>query len=77
MATLAVFGGSGRTGRLVIDQALEAGHAVQDEPCTGTYRVGRVGVDPSTTVGRADLAGFLLRQVDHRSFTHQLPLVSD
>ncbi|WP_162149096.1 NmrA family NAD(P)-binding protein, partial [Arthrobacter sp. H41] len=29
MTTLAVFGGSGRTGRQVLDQALAAGYAVR------------------------------------------------
>jgi nucleoside-diphosphate-sugar epimerase len=97
VATLAVFGGSGRTGCHVIGQALEAGHTVRVlarsadsilasgarstvlegdvlDPAA-VDRVGWVGVDSGTTVARADLAGFLLRQVDDRSFIHQLPMV--
>lgn len=47
-----------------------------DEPATGTYRVGRVGVDSSTKISRADFAAFVLTQVDDRSHLHTMPFVS-
>lgn len=52
------------------------GPRLKDSPYTGRYRVGWVGADAGTAVGRADLAEFILQQVDDRSFLHQLPLVS-
>lgn len=59
-----------------LDWTVVRGPRLQDKPSTGVYRVGWVGVDASTSVGRADLAEFLLQQVEDRTFVHQLPLVS-
>ncbi len=59
-----------------LDWTVVRGPRLQDKPRTGTYRVGWVGVESSTTLGREDLAEFLLRQADDRSFVHQLPMVS-
>ncbi|MHA7223292.1 NAD(P)-dependent oxidoreductase [Arthrobacter sp. RHLT1-20] len=59
-----------------LDWTVVRGPRLLDKPYTGTYRVGWVGVDASTTVGRADLAEFILRQTDNRTFVHQLPMVS-
>lgn len=42
----------------------------------GTYRVGWVGVNASTKIGRADLADFILRQVEDEQFNFQMPFVS-
>ncbi|HOY81906.1 MAG TPA: SDR family oxidoreductase [Rhodoglobus sp.] len=47
-----------------------------DAPATGTYRVGWVGVNASTQIARADLARFILTQLDDRQFIHELPFVS-
>jgi putative NADH-flavin reductase len=49
---------------------------VQDTPALGTYRVGHVGVGTSTSISRADLADFILSQVDDRRYIHQMPFVS-
>lgn len=49
---------------------------VQDSAAMGTYRVGHVGVGTSTSISRADLADFLLRQVEDRRYVHQMPFVS-
>jgi putative NADH-flavin reductase len=49
---------------------------VQDTPATGSYRVGHVGVGTSTSISRADLADFILSQVDDRRYIHQMPFVS-
>ncbi|WP_394247657.1 NAD(P)-dependent oxidoreductase [Arthrobacter pityocampae] len=59
-----------------LDWTVVRGPRLKDTPYTGVYRVGWVGVDASTSVGRADLAEFLLHQVENRTFLHQLPLVS-
>ena len=48
-----------------------------DAPATGRYRVGWVGVNASTTLGRADLATFLLTQLDSPEFAGQMPFVSN
>jgi putative NADH-flavin reductase len=42
----------------------------------GQYRVGWVGVNASTKISRADLADFLVKQVEDEQFTHQMPFVS-
>ena len=42
----------------------------------GQYRVGWVGVNASTKISRADLADFILKQVDDESFNFQMPFVS-
>ena len=52
------------------------GPRLTDEAEKGTYRVGWVGVNASTKIGRADLAGFLLTLVEEEKFVHQMPFVS-
>jgi putative NADH-flavin reductase len=47
-----------------------------DTPATGSYRVGRVGVNASTKISRADFADFLLTQVEDRAYLRQMPFVS-
>jgi putative NADH-flavin reductase len=49
---------------------------VRDTPAVGTYRVGHVGGDSSTAISRADLADFILSQVQDRRYLSQLPFVS-
>jgi putative NADH-flavin reductase len=46
------------------------------EPARGQYRVGWVGVNASTSLGRADLADFLLQQLDSTAYLRQMPFVS-
>lgn len=52
------------------------GPRLTDEPRRGQYRVGWVGVNASTSIGRADLADFLLMQVEDEQFVEQMPFVS-
>ncbi len=52
------------------------GPRLTNEPARGNYRVGWVGVNASTSVGRADLAHFILRLVNDTSFDKQMPFVS-
>jgi putative NADH-flavin reductase len=49
---------------------------LMDEPPTGHYRVGVVGVDSSTKISRADFADFVITQIDDRSHVHAMPFVS-
>lgn len=49
---------------------------LQDRPYAGRHRVGWVGVNAGTWIGRADLAEFILTQVEDRTFVHQLPMVT-
>ncbi|PPK87243.1 putative NADH-flavin reductase [Neolewinella xylanilytica] len=42
----------------------------------GHYREGWVGVNASTKIARADLAEFLIKQVEDDRYVHQLPFVS-
>lgn len=43
---------------------------------TGEYRVGWVGVNAGTQLSRADLADFILREVEENRFTEEMPFVS-
>ena len=45
-------------------------------PHTGNYRIGWVGVDSGTKISRADLADFILREVEANSYPQQMPFVS-
>lgn len=59
-----------------LDWTVVRGPVLTDAPKTGAYRVGWVGVNAGTRIGRADLAEFILGQVDDTRFVHQLPFVS-
>lgn len=52
------------------------GPRLTNEPARGSYREGWVGVNASTSIGRADLAHFILRLVDDTAFDKQMPFVS-
>lgn len=52
------------------------GPRLTTDPAKGTYRVGWVGVNASTKIARADLADFLLKQVEDDQFLGQMPFVS-
>lgn len=70
IAHLAVLRASG------LDWTVVRGPRLTDAPATGGYRVGWVGVNASTQIARADLARFILTQVDDDTFVHELPFVS-
>lgn len=42
----------------------------------GTYRTGWVGVNSGTSISRADLSDFLLKQVEDDTYLSQMPFVS-
>ena len=52
------------------------GPRLTNEPRQGKYRVGWVGINASTKIGRADLADFILEEVTQEAFNHQMPFVS-
>jgi putative NADH-flavin reductase len=52
------------------------GPRLTNAPRKGTYRVGWVGVNASTKISRADLADFILTQVEDERFNFQMPFVS-
>ena len=52
------------------------GPRLTDGPEKGEYRVGYVGVDASASISRADLADFLLRQLDDDQYLGDMPFVS-
>ena len=52
------------------------GPRLTNDAKTGNYRVGWVGVNASTKISRADLADFILSQVDDEKFNFQMPFVS-
>ncbi|WP_235299379.1 NAD(P)-dependent oxidoreductase [Portibacter marinus] len=52
------------------------GPRLTNDPPKGTYRVGWVGVNASTKIARADLADFILKQVESDEFLNQMPFVS-
>jgi len=52
------------------------GPRLTDDKKTGNYRVGWVGVNASTKIARADLADFILKQIDDEQFLYQMPFVS-
>ncbi len=59
-----------------LDFTVVRGPRLTDAPATGSYRVGWVGVNASTQIARADLASFILTQLDDSTFVGELPLVS-
>ncbi len=52
------------------------GPRLTTEPEKGSYRVGWVGVNASTSIGRADLADFIVKQVDQTEYIEQMPFVT-
>jgi putative NADH-flavin reductase len=53
------------------------GPRLTNAPGTGTYRVGWVGVNSGTSLTRADLADFILTQLDDPQFVGKMPMVSN
>ncbi|MHA7130648.1 NAD(P)-dependent oxidoreductase [Algoriphagus namhaensis] len=47
-----------------------------NDPKKGSYRVGWVGVNASTKISRADLADFILTEMEDEQFLYEMPFVS-
>mgnify|MGYP001627357305 CR=1 FL=1 len=52
------------------------GPRLTDGAAKGIYRIGWVGVNASTAIGRADLAHFILTLVEDNTYDGQMPFVS-
>ena len=52
------------------------GPRLTTEPEKGEYRVGWVGVNASTRIGRADLADFILKETEQGNYIRKMPFVS-
>ncbi|MEM6261043.1 MAG: SDR family oxidoreductase [Bacteroidota bacterium] len=59
-----------------LDWTIVRGPRLTNDPAKGAYRVGWVGVNAGTKVSRADLAAFILTQVENPEFVHQMPFVT-
>ena len=59
-----------------LDWVIVRGPRLTNDPPKGEYRVGWVGVNASTKIGRADLADFILTQVEDEQYNGQMPFVS-
>ncbi len=59
-----------------LDWVIIRGPRLTNEPEKGEYRVGWVGVNASTKIGRQDLADFILKQVEDNQYAEQMPFVS-
>ncbi len=79
-----IFGASGRTGRPLVEQALERGHEVTAfvrDPVRlalehGRLRVVSGDVTDAVAVYRADLADFMLAQLEGDTHLGRMPMVS-
>jgi len=59
-----------------LEWVIVRGPRLTNDPQKGEYRIGWVGVNSSTKIGRADLADFILTQVEDDRFNRQMPFVS-
>ena len=58
------------------DWIIVRGPRLTEEEEKGEYRVGWVGVNAGTSIGRKDLADFILTLVNSNEYLHQMPFVS-
>ena len=59
-----------------LDYVIVRGPRLTDGPHTGNYKVGYVGKDSGTQASRADVADFMLKQVNDDSWLGKAPIVS-
>lgn len=59
-----------------LETTLVRGPRLTSGPRTGVYRVGYIGKDSGTQVSRADVADFMLRELEEGAWIHQAPVVS-
>lgn len=60
-----------------LDWTIVRGPMLTEGEHTGKYRVGWVGVGTGARIARADVADFMLKQVNDTKYIHQMPMVSD
>jgi putative NADH-flavin reductase len=59
-----------------LDWIIVRGPRLNNDSEKGSYRVGWVGVNAGTKIARADLADFILKQVEDDQFIGEMPFVS-
>jgi putative NADH-flavin reductase len=59
-----------------LDWEIVRGPRLTNDAPKGTYREGWVGVNASTKIARADLATFLVRNLESNKYKHQMPFIS-
>jgi putative NADH-flavin reductase len=59
-----------------LDWVIVRGPRLNEGPRTGTYRVGYVGKESGTLISRADVADFMLQQVNDPHYVGKAPMVS-
>jgi putative NADH-flavin reductase len=59
-----------------LDWVIVRGPRLTEEEKKGKYRIGWVGVNASTSIGRADLADFIVDLVESSEYNNQMPFVS-
>ncbi len=60
-----------------LDWTIARGPMLTDGEHTGEYQVGYVGKGSSSRLARADLADFLLKEVQQNNHVHQAPMISN
>ena len=59
-----------------LDWVIVRGPMLNEGERTGEYRVGYVGRNSGSKISRADVADFMLKQLDSDAYVHQAPMVS-
>lgn len=59
-----------------LDWVIVRGPRLTDDEKLGKYKIGWVGVNAGTKIARADLADFILKQLENNQFIKQMPFVS-
>lgn len=60
-----------------LDWIIVRGPRLTNDEKKGSYKIGWVGVNSGTKLARADLADFILKQVESDEFVEQMPFVSN
>ena len=47
-----------------------------DAPATGQFKTGMVGINDGMRIGRSDVAAFMLKMLEDRSYIHSSPVIS-
>ncbi len=60
-----------------LDWTVVRGPRLTNDPATGNYRVGWVGVNASTSASRKDVADFIIRELKEGKYIRQMPFISN
>lgn len=64
-------------GKSNLDWMIIRAPRLTNEKPKNNYRVGWIGVNASIKISRADLADFIVKQIESDEFIHQMPFVSE